>query len=184
MATRLAQLATLLDGLDRNELSYIHSYAAKCLHETADSSTCFLLNFPAELRNHIYHYVAMNHLKRTENIKEMPAIMQVNRQVRIEFREVYYGKGIIEISCPPSGQQKEVSDWKLIINHTKLSRMLRRGSIYGRVTKATAEKCIDKLHDLKIATLSTFLVREVWRDAGFEEDDCWRPGTVKTSALG
>lgn len=95
MATKIQQVAALVDALGMNklELECVKSLVGQKVEALPSTTECHLLDLPAELRNHIYYYVAILHIRGYGNIRGC-GIVEANKQLHSEFVDLVYSKKV------------------------------------------------------------------------------------------
>lgn len=93
MPTKLEQVVAHVGTLSKLELDSIIAVAQAHKERLPDTTKCYLLDLPAELRNIIYYYAAIIHLREFGNTQRC-GLLGVNKQVRIEFMDIMYSNKV------------------------------------------------------------------------------------------
>lgn len=99
MPTKLEQVAALLQGMTPLELDCARDIAEKHLElakvSQSQNTKCRLLGLPAELRDLIWIFAGIIHLRSYGNTKRC-GLLRANKQIRIEFMDVFYSDKVVK----------------------------------------------------------------------------------------
>ncbi|KAK4504791.1 hypothetical protein PRZ48_002753 [Zasmidium cellare] len=130
MPTKLEQVIALLGSMSKLELESTNAAAQAHIERLPVTTKCHLLNLPAELRNDIYYYAGIIHLREYGNTKRC-GLLGVSKEVRIEFMDIFYSGQVVTLRSglvDPKDMTDDIADMGLstpdVANRKSLKTLL------------------------------------------------------------
>jgi len=114
----LLEAKNLIKGLTPSELLELKLHIRE--HQLA---TCRLLGLPAELRNRVYYFVALNVLEAHVNDGRSPSLLRVCRQARQEFSSLYFSDTTMTLDHT-AHEAPDIPCWRPWGEQTMLNELL------------------------------------------------------------
>ncbi|KAK4556809.1 hypothetical protein LTR86_006380 [Recurvomyces mirabilis] len=109
-----------------------HTTATPATNTNISSPKCYFFTLPRELRDEIYHLVALDAVGAHLRERIAPPLLATNRQVRHEFEAVYYSdKTMTYVRLEGSSDEKRIVDWIQVSDPLSLSVMTRAQTVAG-----------------------------------------------------
>lgn len=97
MPTKLSQVAAILKDMSAIELEAVRSIAQTHIENKPAPKTCKFLVLPAELRDLIYSFAAIAHVRAFGNTQRS-GLLSANKQIRTEFTDIFYSPRVLNLS--------------------------------------------------------------------------------------